>query len=320
MTRFEQPRVAVLGAGAVGSGWATLTVAAGWAVALYDPDQSRMAEGFDALPERVGGLVALGRAHPEYANRGLAALRIGRSLLQAVTDADWIIEATGDELAPKQRLLEQLEQVTRRAAIVTSSSSRHHASVLAARLRRPERLLALHPLIPVELMPTVEVVPGPATDPTCVEDVRFWLGLLGRTPVVLKKEFPGDAAGRIHAAVLRECIQLVLEGVLDVEDVDRALAHGLALTFASGGIFRSLLLNGPGFEVDPIISRAMTGAEEGWAALATWQQLSPEEQRRVIRGVEKAYGAATIEARNERDRRLRELLIAIQVSEAEPTT
>jgi 3-hydroxyacyl-CoA dehydrogenase len=319
MTRFEQPRVTILGAGPVGSGWATLTVAAGWTVALYDSDSTRLADGFDALPERVRGLVALGRAHSDYANRGLVALRLGRSLLEAVTDADWIIEATGDELAPKQRLLEQVEQVSRLAAIVTSSSSRHHASELAARLRRPERLLAFHPLLPVELMPTVEVIPGPATDPTCIEDVRFWLGLLGRTAVVLKKEFPGDAAGRIHAAVLRECIQLVLEEVLDVEDVDRALAHGLGLSFASGGIFHSLLLNGPGSEADPIVSRALTGAEPAWSALATWQQLSPDEQRRVVRAVEKAYGPATPEARADRDRRLRELLIAVQAGEASPS-
>jgi 3-hydroxyacyl-CoA dehydrogenase len=320
MTRFEQPRVAVIGGGPVGSGWATLTVAAGWSVAFYDPDSSRLAEGFDALPGRVRGLVDLGRAHPDLANRGLQALRLGRSLLQTVTDADWIIEAGGDELAPKQRLLEQVEQVCRLAATLTSSSSRHHASDLAARLRRPERLLAIHPLIPVELVPTVEVIPGPATDPTCIEDVRFWLGLLGRTAVVLKKEFPGDAAGRIHAAVFRECIQLVLEEVLDVEDVDRALAHGLGLSLASGGIFRSLLLNGTGLEADPIVSRAVTGAEEGWSVLATWQQLSPEEQRRVVRAVEKAYGAATPEARMDRDRRLRELLIAIQAGAADPST
>jgi 3-hydroxyacyl-CoA dehydrogenase len=317
MTRFEQPRVTILGAGAVGSGWATLTVGAGWSVALYDPDSTRLAEGFDALPERVRGLVALGRAHPDLANRGLASLRLGRSLLQAVTDADWIIEAAGDELAPKQRLLEQVEQVSRLAAIVTSSSSRHHASVLAARLRRPERLLAFHPLLPVELLPTVEVVPGPATDPGCIEDVRFWLGLLGRTAVVLRKEFPGDVAGRIHAAVLRECIQLVLDEVLDVQDVDRAIAHGLGLSLASGGVFRSLLLNGPGLEADPIISRALTGAEETWSALATWQQLPPDDQRRVVRAVEKAYGAATPEARADRDRRLRELLIAVQAGEAD---
>ena len=65
-----------------------------------------------------------------------------------------------------------------------------------------------------------QVVPGARTDPECVEDIRFWLSMLGRAPIVLRKEVPGNIAARFQAAILREAIQLVLDGVLDVEDVD----------------------------------------------------------------------------------------------------
>jgi ketoreductase RED1 len=310
MSRFEQPRVAVVGAGPVGAGWTTMIVAAGWSVALYDPDSTQLQETMEALPGQVEALVELDWAHPKLAERGLASLRVGRSLLDALNDADWIIEAGSGDLPAKQRLLEQIEQVSRMAAVVTSCSSRQPASSLAGRMRRPERLLAIHSHMPVEFIPVVEVVPGPATDGACVEDVRFWLSLLGRTPIVVKKEVVGDATRRIRAAVLREAVQLVLEGVLDADDVDRLLADGLALRYASAGMFGSLLLAGKQSPIDTVISEALAEFEEIWPELATWQRLPIEDQKRLIRMVEKAYPEATPAARAARDRRLQHLLVA----------
>jgi 3-hydroxyacyl-CoA dehydrogenase len=321
MTRFEQPKVAVVGAGQVGTGWTTMIVAAGWSVALYDPDSGQLQQAVAALPAAVERLVELDRAHPRVAERGLAALREGRSLLDALNDADWIIEAGGGDLVAKQRLLEQIEQVCRMAAVITSLSSWHPASALAGRMRRPERMLAIHSHMPVEFIPAVEVVPGPATDGACVEDVRFWLSLLGRTPIVVKKEVVGDATRRIRAAILRETIQLVLEGVLDADDVDRLLADGLALRYASAGMFGSLLLAGKDETIDTVLSEALGEFEEIWPELATWQRLPIEDQKRLIRLVERAYPEATPAARAARDRRLQHLLVArtVELGESQPT-
>lgn len=320
MTRFEQPQVAVVGAGQVGTGWTTMIVAAGWSVALYDPDSGNLQAAMAALPGHVERLVEVDRAHPRLAERGLEALREGRSLLDALNDADWIIEAGPEDLVTKQRLLEQIEQVSRMAAVVTSCSARHPASALAGRMRRPERLLAIHSHLPVELIPAVEIVPGPATDGACVEDVRFWMSLLGRTPIVVKREIIGDATRRIRAAVLREAVQLVLEGVLDAEDVDRLLADGLALRYASAGMFGSLLLSGKEVTIDTVMSEALREFEEIWPELATWQRLPIEEQKRLIRLVERAYPEATPAARAARDRRLQHLLVArtVGTGESEP--
>jgi 3-hydroxyacyl-CoA dehydrogenase len=274
----------------------------------------------ETIPDRVEQLLDLDWAHPKLAERGLAALRPGRSLLEAISEADWIIEAGGGDLPAKQRLLEQIEQVCRMAAVITSCSARHPASQLAGRMRRPERLLAIHSHMPVEFIPVVEVVPGPATDGACVEDVRFWLSMLGRTPIVLKKEVVGDATRRIRGAVLREAVQLVLEGVLDADDVDRLLADGLALRYASAGMFGSLILTGKKSTIDVVISEALAEFEEIWPELATWQKLPIEEQKRLIRLVEKAYPEATADARADRDRRLQHLLVARKIELGGPTT
>ena len=137
-------------------------------------------------------LIRLKRAEPMVAEEALNQMRVGRSLLQAVSDATWIIEAVPEDLVTKLKVLQLIEQVARRAAVITSSASGLGPTMLSGRLERPERFLVAHPLHPVELIPLVEVVPSERTDPACVEDVRFWLSLLGRAPIVFKKEDPRE--------------------------------------------------------------------------------------------------------------------------------
>jgi len=216
MPDLVPPIVAILGAGEIGCGWAALAASRGWHVAIYDTDTNALQQAQENIADRAQTLVSMGHADHITAQEGISELRLGRSLLQAVTDADWIIEATPEDLVSKQRVLEQVEQVCRLKAVLASSTTGLMPSDLCGRLRRPDRMLVMHPLSPVELLPAIEIVPSPLTDSACVEDVRFWLTALGRVPVVLKKEIAGSVVGRISAAVWRECIHLVLEGVVDV--------------------------------------------------------------------------------------------------------
>jgi 3-hydroxyacyl-CoA dehydrogenase len=311
MTRFEKPRVAVIGAGDIGCGWAALAVSAGWPVAVYDTDSVVLQRAAERVRTRVAALVGLGRADDLVAEDALHQMRIGRSLLQTVNDADWIIESTTDTLATKQRLLEQIEQVCRLHAVVTSSTLTHHASDLCARLRRPERLLAANPLAPVEFLPVVEVIPGPRTDPACVEDVRFWLSMLGRAPVVLKKEIPGNAVTRIQAAVWRECILLALEGVVDLEDLDTILEQGPALAWTAAGPFLTAHLMSAEAGPEIFLSELLNGLEETWAHLASWQKLPAEDKHRLIRMIERVNPGEDGGTRDVRSSRLARLLAVL---------
>jgi 3-hydroxybutyryl-CoA dehydrogenase len=311
MTRFEQPRLAIIGAGEIGCGWAALAVGAGWPVAIYETDTQHLHRAVDEIARRAETLIGLGRADATVARENLGRLRTGRSLLNAVDDADWIIEALPEDLSLKQKLYDQVEPIARMAAILTSSTAGLRPSELCARVRRPERFLVAHPMRPVEYLPVVEVVPGANTDPACVEDVRFWLSLLGRVPIVFKKEISGNIVARIEAAVYRECIHLVLQGVLDVEDVDRAIALGPALAWAASGPQASEeLAAGELGAIDIFIPTYVKECEERWGQLAQWQKLTPEEQKKLIRAVEKAYEGRLPELREVRDRRLARFILA----------
>lgn len=315
MPDLVPPKVAVLGAGDIACGWATLAVSRGWIVAIYDTDTAALQLAQESIADRFQTLVSMGHADHDAAQRGMTELRLGRSLLQAVTDADWIIESTPEDLTSKQRVLEQVEQVCRLKAVLTSSTSGLMPSDLCGRLRRPDRLLVIHPLNPVELLPIVEIVPSPLTDSACVEDVRFWLTALGRVPIVLKKEIAGSVVGRIQAAVWRECIHLVLEGVVDVVDVDTAIEMGPCLGWAAAGPLLTSQLGGsePGTSV--YLAGLLTTYEVWWKQLADWHQLSIEDQHRLLRAIEKAYGAQLPHLRAARDIRLARLLNALSEEE-----
>lgn len=312
MTRFETPRVSVVGAGETGRGWAALAVASGWPVTIYDADGDLLATAAESIGDRVVSLVRLRRAELPVAEEALHRMRVGRSLLMAVESADWVIEAVPDDLTIKHKVLQLIEQVARRAAIITSSTSGLSPSILGSRLEHPDRFLVTRPLTPVELVPLVEVVPSPHTDPTCVEDIRFWLSMLGRAPIVFRKEIPGNIAGRLSAAVWRECIQLVLDGVLDVEDVDRAVAVGPALGWAASGPHLEHHLSAGGWGIEVFLSQLLATYEEIWKDLAEWKQLSSEDQKKLARLVEKAYASHIPELREARNQRLVRLLDAVR--------
>ena len=111
MAAQSQPRVAVLGMTESGRGWATLVSTAGWPVTIYDHDTALLQGGEEEIASRrrhsAGSGIALVRSDREP---GPLAPRLGRSLLDAVTNADWIIDATASDLLHRQRLLEQVER------------------------------------------------------------------------------------------------------------------------------------------------------------------------------------------------------------------
>lgn len=305
-------RLAVVGAGAIGRGWASLAAAHGWHTALYDPDARAIDGAMEEIHRRVRALATLGRADGATVDAGLSRLRIGRSLLQACGDADFILEAAPEDLAVKQRLFENIEQVARPATVIASSTSGLAMSEIGARCRDQTRLVVAHPLNPPELIPLVEVVPGKFTSQATVEETRDRLRTLGRIPIVLKREVPGNVVGRISAAVYRECIDLVLAGVVDVDDIDRAVSLGPSLGWASAGPHLTYHLGAGDGGLGQFLQRLMVTFETWWGSLAQWQKLEPEQVRALTHLVERAYGSRLETIRESRDRRLASILQALE--------
>jgi ketoreductase RED1 len=289
-----------------GRGWATLVSAAGWPLTIYDPDAAVLQSGTEEISSRKRH--SLGSGIQMVADEGdplPGVPRQGRSLLNSVTDADWIIDATTSDLLHRQRLLEQVEGVARMAAVVTCSGPGLSPTELCARLRRPGRLLVARGFDPIEHIPAIEVVPGPLTDRASLDLVRNWLRQLGRIPVVLRKEIPGNASGRLTAALWRECIRLVLDGVLEVRDVDALISSGVAPRMAAAGPFQTAYLEA-GERQTAQLSALLRALETRWEG-DTGFQLPSAEHQQLIRLIERAYDGEGDVLRGARDERLAEL-------------
>ncbi|MGH7614016.1 MAG: 3-hydroxyacyl-CoA dehydrogenase NAD-binding domain-containing protein [Gemmatimonadales bacterium] len=305
-------KVAVIGAGAIGGGWAALCASAGWPVSVYDTNARAIEHSTEDIPRRAQALIALGRASAGIVERGLFELQHAKSLLQAVREADWVIEAIHEDLGAKQRLLESIEQVAGPDAIVTSSSSGFAPGDLFGRLMQGSRCLVAHPLNPPELLPLVELVPSEETAPETIERAKGFLRALGRMPIVLHKAVPGYVVGRIAAAVWRECIDLVLNDVIDVADLDRAVSLGPALGWAAAGPHLTYHLGAGEGGVHMFLQHLLTSFEAWWSHLASWDKLDPDQQRALIAAIEKEYSGKIEMLRGARDKRLGAILKALE--------
>jgi len=305
-------KVAIIGAGEIGCGWAALCSSAGWPVTVFDSSARSLERAFVEVPRRARALVELERATEGIVERGLIEFEAGRSLLMAVKDADWVIEAIPEDVMAKQKLFDAIDQIAAPEALVTSSSSGLLPGELFARCRRQDRCLVAHPLNPPELIPLVEVVPSAHTAPAYVTRAQDYLDALGRVPILVKKAVPGYAIGRISAAVWRECVDLVLAGVIDVASLDRAVSLGPAIGWAAAGPHLTYHLAAGEGGVTMFLQRLLASFEQRWSELATWHQLEPEQQRALTLAIERAYKGHLAELGQARDRRLSALLRALE--------
>lgn len=309
---IEMPRkIAVIGAGDIGRGWAALSAAAGWRVTLFDTDSEKAEQAMREVPRRARALVGFERATRETVERGLLAFEHGRSLLQAVRDADWVIEAVDEDLQSKQTAFERIEEVAASDTLLTSSTSGLPPNHVFGRCRIQGRCLVAHPLNPPELVPLVELVPSDFTEDGAMARADAYLRGLGRIPIALKRPVPGFVVGRIAAAVWRECIDLVLQDVIDVDDLDRAVSLGPALGWAAAGPHLTYHLSAEEGGVQIFMQRLLTSFQGWWSALASWDKLEAEQQYALIQLVERAYEGKIEMLREARDRRLDAILKAL---------
>lgn len=310
----QTARVAVIGSGVIGRGWAALAASHGWPVTLVDSDPKAVDSAMEEVPRRVRALVSLGRCDQATADRGLSGLRAGRSLLQACGDTDWIIESITEDLPNKQRVFENVDQVARPGTVISSSSSGLPMTQIAARCRDQTRCAVAHPLNPPELIPLVEIVGGKFATQATLETLRGYLRALGRIPILLKREVPGNVVGRIAAAVYRECIDLVLTGVVDVDDIDRAVSLGPSLGWAAAGPHLTYHLGAGAGGLSAFHQHLMQSFEGWWSSLASWTRLEPEQVKALTAQVERTYGDKLEVIRESRDRRLATFLKGLESS------
>ena len=276
--------VAVIGGGLIGQSWAALFLAHGLRVTVQD-----VAEGFEA---RVRDAVAA--AWPDLERLGLASgpvpyerLGFAGAIVDACAGAGLVQECGPDRIDAKREILAAIEAGAPETALIASSTSSLLASDLQAGARHPGRILVAHPFNPPHLVPLVEIVPGAQTSAEAVAAARAFYGALHREVIVMKKEAVGHIANRLGAALFREAVHLVAEGIASVEDVDRAIAHGPGLRWALMGPFATYHLGGGAGGFRHYLEHLGPTQAARWADLGD-PALDEESRAKLIAGVDAA--------------------------------
>jgi carnitine 3-dehydrogenase len=223
---------AALGGGVIGQSWTALFLAAGTSVALYDPDPAAETRVKEAVESAWPVLTALGltdRSAPE------GELVVCGDARAAVEGAQFVQESVPERTDVKRELYAAIEPVLGEGTVVASSASGLTLTQLQSGWQDPARLVLGHPFNPPHLIPLVEVMGNERTDPRAVPWARAFYESVGKVTIELKREVPGHVANRLQAALWREAIHLVNEGVATVEDVDTAVSSGPGLRWAAMG-------------------------------------------------------------------------------------
>ena len=223
--------VAVLGAGVIGASWTALFLAAGRSVAVYDPAPDAEAGTRAYIETAWPALVELGLAERGDKTR----VTFHTVAAEAVQGAQFIQENVPERIAIKHALTAEVEPHLAPGAIFATSTSGLTWEAMAEGFADPSRFLLAHPFNPPHLIPLVELTGGDRTDEDAMTRARAFYEDIGKVTIRLRKGMAGHVANRLQAALWREAIHLVVEGVASVEDVDKAIWAGPGLRWAAMG-------------------------------------------------------------------------------------
>ena len=227
-------RVACVGGGVIGSGWAARFVLNGIDVSIYDPDPETERKAAEVLDNAERAFARL--FGDERPTRG--ELRIAASIADAVDGAGFIQESVPERLGLKRTVLAEVDSAAKPDTVIASSTSGLLPSDMQRDLAHPERMLVGHPFNPVYLLPLVEIVGGRATSAAAVERASRVYASIGMKPVVVRKEIDAFIGDRLQEALWREALWLVHDGIATVEEIDDVIRCSFGLRWAQMGIFQ----------------------------------------------------------------------------------
>lgn len=216
--------IAVIGAGAMGSGIAQLLVQNGYHTLLYDADADALQRGANGIGKRLQEQERKGRLNNAQYLAALDALNTAADLA-ALTTANLLIEAVPERLDLKKQVFAQLDGIAAAGAILASNTSGLDIDQLAAATRRPSQVIGMHFFNPPPRMPLVEIARAAATSDSTFAAVHALALKLGKTPIAVANS-PGFAVNRILFPMINEAIYALEEGVAKAEDIDRAMQLG----------------------------------------------------------------------------------------------
>jgi 3-hydroxybutyryl-CoA dehydrogenase len=217
--------IAVVGAGLMGSGIAQVAAVAGHRVILRDVSEEALARGRAAIEKSQDRFVAKGLLERSTADDAIGRVTTTTDL-EAVAEADVVVEAAFEDLGVKQDVFRELDRLCRDGAVLATNTSAIPITQIAAVTQRPEAVVGTHFFSPVPMMALCELVRGFKTSDETLERARAFAESVGKTCVVVNRDVAGFVTTRLICALAMEAIRLVENGVASAEDIDTACRLG----------------------------------------------------------------------------------------------
>ena len=218
-------KLAVIGAGLMGSGIAQVSAQAGWDVVLRDVTDEALTRGTDGIKASYDKFVSKGRLEAHDADAALARITATTDL-DAAADADIVVEAVFEKLEVKHEIFRTLDKIVRPDAVLASNTSAIPITKIAAATERPERVVGVHFFSPVPMMQLVELVRGYKTGDETLATAREFAESVGKTCIVVNRDVAGFVTTRLISALVVEATKLYESGVATAEDIDLACKLG----------------------------------------------------------------------------------------------
>ena len=279
---YDKPihRIAIVGTGVIGASWAAQYLARGFDVVATDPAPNAEENLRKYVDEAWEQLTDIGLSTGASRDR----LSFNANMKEALSNADLVQENAPERPEFKIKLFADMDDATPSDSIIASSSSGITPSVMQTNCKHPERVLVGHPFNPPHIIPLVEVVGGSKTSPEAIQKAIAFYASIGKKPIHLKKELPGHVANRFQAALYREMLYLIEQGVLSVEDTDAAVCYGPGLRWGVMGQSLQWHLGGGAGGIKHFMDHLMDPLQGMMKALGT-PNITPELKQTVMDGV-----------------------------------
>lgn len=213
-------KVAVIGAGVMGSGIALCSIQAGYPTMLFDVNETALQRGMDYIQSQLKVAVSKGKTTQEKVDAAL--LLLSATPHRETLVADFIIEAVLEQLPIKRELFQFLETINSEKTLFATNTSSIPITQIAAALKHPNRLVGVHFFNPAHIMKLVEVIKGVATDDASAEIAFNWSQSLGKT-TVYAADAPGFIVNRVARHYYVESLKALEENVAPLQTIDRLL-------------------------------------------------------------------------------------------------
>jgi carnitine 3-dehydrogenase len=286
----EIQNVAIVGTGVIGASWAAYYLARGFNVIATDPAPNAEANLWKYVDEAWTTLSKNGLSPRASRDR----LTFEPEMAKALAKADFVQENAPERPDFKAKLFAQMDDATPPDSILASSSSSITMDVIQSACKRPERCVIGHPFNPPHVISLVEVVGGAKTSPETIDKTMAFYASIGKKPIRLFKALSGHVANRLQAALYKEVLYLIQQGVLSVEDADAAVSYGPGPRWGVMGPSLQWHLGGGPGGIHHFMEHLMDPLAGLMKALGS-PDVTPELKKTVADGVMQMAGSRSVE-------------------------